>query len=64
MDKQFEIILTYMNKYFDINEDFRKVSVRLKSLSAEIEDEQKEGNKKNKKEEERKSIRDIDSSSD
>ena len=64
MDKQFEIILTYMNKYFDINEDFRKVSVRLKSLSAEIEDEEKERNKKNKKEEERKSIRDIDSSSD
>ena len=64
MDKQFEIILTYMNKYFDINEDFRKVSVRLKSLSAEIEDEEKEADKKKQKGEERKSIRDADSSSD
>ena len=64
MDKQFQIILTNLNKYFDINEDFRKASVRLKSLSVEIEDEEKEEDKKNKKEEERKSLRDADSSSD
>ena len=62
MEKQFQLILTYMNKYFDINENFRKGSVRLKSFSAEIEDDEKNNKKvKNSNENE---IKDIDSSSD
>ena len=62
MEKQFQLILTYMNKYFDINENFRKGSVRLKSFSAEIEDDEK-NNKKDKNSNENE-IKDIDSSSD
>ena len=62
MEKQFQLILTYMNKYFDINENFRKGSVRLKSFSAEIEDDEK--NKKKDKNINENEIKDIDSSSD
>ena len=34
MEKQFQIILTYMNKYFDINENFRKKTIKLNKLLA------------------------------
>ena len=34
MEKQFQQILTYMNKYFDINENFRKKTIKLNSLLA------------------------------
>ena len=32
MEKQFQQILTYLNKYFDINENFRKKTIRLNSF--------------------------------
>ena len=53
MEKQFQVILTYMNNYFDITEKFKKGSLkRLNTLASAI------------KKEESKEIKEIDISSD
>ena len=62
MEKQFQQILTYMNKYFDINENFRRKTIKLNSLLANRVrinlTNVKEGEKKENE------LKDIDISSD
>ena len=58
MEKQFQQVLTYMNKYFDINENFRKKTIKLNSLLTD-KIRMAAGNEKDKNE-----IKEYDISSD